>query len=868
MKFLIAIYFLLVLHLWGGNPAVHAQRQTEQTNPILDKALQMARQGALEKALKLLEGQPSTSPGYQLVQGEINLRKGRHSLALKLFQEALTAYEQQGLKESEITALCLSNMGLAYWASGNHMQSLAYHGRALDIRRKFFGDKEEAVAASYNDIGLVYSQDKPGLALEYYEKALAIYQARLGSQHERTANAYLNIGVANSQIGFHGDAVNNIEKALEIHKQLYPNGHPKVAFNYAALGRAYQAMGRGTDVKPYFHNALSIYKRFYGNKHPEIAEIHNLIGAIYQEEGFYDKALVQFQAAVLANAPQFNNTALYGLPNSRDYYNPNAMVISLMLKAQALEQQYFDKTFKPKDLYAALSALQLCDTLIHNIRNSRNNEKDKIALGAAAAEVYEDATRIALAIAEIAVQKKQYRAMAFQFAEKRKSAVLQEAISDANAKSFANIPTSLLEEEQNLKADVAYYEQKIAQKLTPEQENAFRKKLFDANAASQAFILKLEKEYPSYFQLKYARNTPSIAAYQNLLDEATALVSYSIMEKTERLLIFIVTQKQLKIHNVPLGQNFDRNVTGFRNALYYQAKYTYLQTAVSLHTQLFPKPLPKAIKKIVIIPSGRLAMVPFEALLTKQPQMEHSGFAQLPYLLKRYTVSYAYAASLFYQSTLSSQKNTQTGVSLFAPVTFEAATKPLPALPGSSQEAQAIAQAFSDKQQPVGLFLKEKALESTAKSDTLKGYGHLHFATHGVAHESTPELSRIFLGKAADTNEDGSLYAGEIYNLKLNANLVTLSACQTGLGKISKGEGVIGLARALLFAGANNLTVSLWNVADASTAKLMVNFYSAFLNSTQQQGYGVALSQAKQSLIRSEEYADPFYWAPFVLVGQ
>jgi CHAT domain-containing protein len=131
--------------------------------------------------------------------------------------------------------------------------------------------------------------------------------------------------------------------------------------------------------------------------------------------------------------------------------------------------------------------------------------------------------------------------------------------------------------------------------------------------------------------------------------------------------------------------------------------------------------------------------------------------------------------------------------------------------------------------------------------------------------EDSPELSQIFLQGSSE--EDGNLYAGEIYNLQLKADLVTLSACETGLGKISKGEGIIGLSRALLFAGAQNLMVSFWSVVDNSTANLMIDFYQNLLQDEVTKGYASALRRAKLKMIDTREYAAPYYWAPFILIG-
>jgi CHAT domain-containing protein len=158
----------------------------------------------------------------------------------------------------------------------------------------------------------------------------------------------------------------------------------------------------------------------------------------------------------------------------------------------------------------------------------------------------------------------------------------------------------------------------------------------------------------------------------------------------------------------------------------------------------------------------------------------------------------------------------------------------------------------------------DEANEGKIKSADIAKYSILHFATHGIVDETDPELSRIFLNE--NSSEDGHLYAGEIYNLKLNAELAVLSACQTGLGKYSKGEGVIGLSRALVYAGAENLIVSFWSVADESTTELMTDFYSVLLKDPGK-GFRYALQQSKVKMVNSKKFAEPYYWAPFVLIG-
>jgi CHAT domain-containing protein len=141
----------------------------------------------------------------------------------------------------------------------------------------------------------------------------------------------------------------------------------------------------------------------------------------------------------------------------------------------------------------------------------------------------------------------------------------------------------------------------------------------------------------------------------------------------------------------------------------------------------------------------------------------------------------------------------------------------------------------------------------------------LYFAVHGLISERQPQYSGLVLTLDDDPKEDGLLQVYEIFNLKLNADLVVLSACKTGLGKEVKGEGLIGLTRAFMYAGARSLVVSLWQVADPSTAELMVKFYGQ-LDGTSDKAE--ALRQAKLKVIQANRYAHPFYWAPFILVGE
>ena len=265
---------------------------------------------------------------------------------------------------------------------------------------------------------------------------------------------------------------------------------------------------------------------------------------------------------------------------------------------------------------------------------------------------------------------------------------------------------------------------------------------------------------------------------------------------------------------------------------------------------------------MIILPVGRLSIIPFEALLYEEPK-ENADFSTLPYLVKKYSIRYEFSAALILQKK-PGRPNDKPAIFLCAPVSFSEKDN-LSDLPATESEVKEIASLFSSQQYSSGLYTRDKADEKRVKSPDLKTFSYIHFATHGIVDESNPELSRIFLHSEADS-EDGNLFAGEIYNLSLDVSLVTLSACQTGLGKISKGEGVIGLSRALVYAGARSIIVSFWSVADESTAELMKDFYKLMLQ-RKDTNFAADLREAKLHLIANKNYAAPYYWAPFILIG-
>lgn len=795
-----------------------------------------------------------TNHGYLLTN------KGRNDLAIENFQRANEIFTNIGLGESKESARNLGLLGLTYLYAGKYKQAESFELRSLQIRESLFGNKNEYVAAGYNDMGLVYSPTDPDKALEYYDMALASYEALYGKDHPKIAIGNTNIGILYQGLELYGDAINSFESALEIWKKTYPEGHPNQAFVQRNLGQTYNLMGDQKVAMEFFELALSGYRKAYGEKHPDIASTLNQMGYLRLNQDEYEEAITYLQEALIANVPPFANKDQSTNPHIKEFYNGNVLLYSLHIKAKTLENKYYGKTLKLSDLLISLNTLLSADSLIDKLRQSSLDESDKIALGSIANEVYEDGVHVAIMISENVIKSKKYKEFGFYFAEKSKAAVLQASIADSEAKSFAGIPEDLLQDEKKLKAEIAFHVQKLAQKPAEEEEDKFRKSLFNLNAQYAAFTKKLETDFPNYFNLKYRQTNTTSSDLQGLIDDETAIISYMLAENLNQLYVFVITKKRMNIYHSTLDKDYEKYVRGFNNALFFNHLDVYNKSVSQLSKLLVPR-IPKSVQRLIIIPSGRLGTIPFEAL-SESAKITWTAFHEVPFLIKKYGISYEFSAGLLNQKGVNEYPNKSPSVFLCAPVKFPAKDQ-LAELPGTEKEVSVISDLFGGNVKSIVTF--NEANETAIKSGNLAMYDYLHFATHGIVDEMEPELSCIFLSESKD--EDGSLYTGEIFNLELNAEMVVLSACQTGLGKLSKGEGVIGLSRALAYAGARNIIVSFWTVADESTTEMMTDFYKIRL-SNPTLSFSEALQKAKLNMITQGKFSSPYYWAPFVLIGQ
>jgi len=859
--------------------------------------------------------------------GNVYESKGEYDKSLNYYFKALKLrIEIMGESNVEV-ATTYNNIGYVFKDKGEFDKALEYFEKALNIRIKIYGEKHSDIAGSYTNIGTIYlSKHDFNTALEYFEKSLEINLDILGEISPEVAIDYNNIGYSYQCLNLNQKALEYYIKDLKISYKIYETYNPQLAISYNNIGCVFNLLGRYDESLEYYQKALKIKLNSYNEKHPEIAGTYNNIALVYCNKKEYQKALETYQKAIYSNSTDFVDTINLSItPGLKNYMDYDDLLTSLYGKAKIFADTtknlpYFKNLSCLDKLEIALNHFQTCDSLITDVRKEISTQSDKIALGERASDIYKRAVDLMINDKWLVINEKSTEEninhsslninhLSFHFSERNKSSVLLEALAGSNALKFAGIPTELLEEEQILSTEIANCKTLKNNAANDSILNIHSNCLFNLNRTYDSLIVIFETNYPAYFQLKYNNSPIKVEQIQQILDKKTAMLSYFVLDNS--IVIYLITKDDLSIYKTILIDNFPEEVNNLCEAIQSNKKtsvFLYKDLAFKFYNLLFPDEMLKnksfkKIENLIIIPDGALATIPFEALLTENYTKEWTTwedtdyFSEMPFAIKKYNISYSYSATLFY-NTFPKENNVNIQISnvkdwiAFAPVFDDNETlndgSYINPLPGTLTEVQNIFKIFKKSGLNAETKTHKQANEEFVKSGKLHNYRYLHFATHGFVNTIKPELSGIVLSQDTslifDGNEDvfgniaeqndGFLYQSEIYNLELNADLVVLSACETGLGKIISGEGVIGLTRALLYAGTKNIIVSLWSVSDESTTQLMINFYDNLLNqkpikvSKNLNRFGKDLQIAKLQLIEKGTYAHPFYWSPFILIGK
>jgi len=785
-----------------------------------------------------------------------------------------------------------------HWRIGDLDESLKYLEKSLGIKIRLLGEYHPQLAGVNNNIGLTYYlKGNYHKALEYIQKTLEINRLAWGEHHRNIAATYVNLAACYQELGNYDKALEYLNKALPIHKRSFGENHPVIANKYQYIGEVYLHKGDYPIALDFFNKALDLHLRQPNKIALQIASLYYSIGEAYFKQHVFDQALEYYQKSIIHFVPDFSDNDIYHNPTLQRTFSESSLLSTLISKARAFEGLYWHKSHRLKDIVMSLSTYQAASDLLQLMRNSYKESGSKFFLAEKAVKIYESAIQAALQAYKM-TQKAQYRIQAFYFAEKSKTAVLSQSLQESRAKQFSGIPENLLEKEKDLRIDLAFYETELEkEKQKTKNQNVSRirdyeSKCFSLKRDYENLLARFEKSYPQYYELKYKTQTVSVAELQKSLDEQTALLEFFVGDSA--IFSFTITKDGFEVVALPKDSSFNRIVASLANSLKnVTSKADYLQGTTRLY-QILIKPLEFQIsnkRRWIIIPEGDLYQIPFEALLSENVK-DDADYRTLPYLIEQHEISYHYSATLWLNSKRESSagrpsktfagfapvfsKDVKNGSLLTEELTAFSVARPdastylitrdgktLDELPNSEQELREILKTFLYQGRA---YLHQDASEENFKKN-LKGYKYVHVATHGFINSENPKLSNLAFSQPQDRSvaEDGILYSAETYNLDLDADLLVLSACQTGAGKIAKGEGLIALTRGFLYSGARNIVASLWKVYDAHTSQLMVEMYRQIAAG---KTYSAALREAKLKMIANEETAGPQSWAGFVLIGR
>lgn len=836
--------------------------------------------------------------------GIIYDEKGDFNKALYYYNKAKEVYDAIYEPDNLNFGMLYNNFGVCYQYKGEYELSLEYFMRALNIKIKNLDDQHIDIQKSLNNIATVYfEREEYQKSIEYLTKNLNHFIQYYGDNHYVIADSYFNMASSYDKLGMNEKAKNLLDSCLMIRKAIYGNKHLDVATTMLYLANIHHKMGNNEKAEEYFKEAITLAESIYKGRNPKLSLIYEYYSGFLHDLDRNDEALNSLQNCFVNNTKSYVAKNEYSIPLGSEISQTQMMLSSMTLRNDILLAAYHSNNDE-KLLESMLHGYFYCDTIINRARQNRITQSDKINLAKFSVEIYEGAISTCYNLYE-KTKNISYLENAFYFIEKNKAGVLLEALASSEAQQFSGIPDSLLEKEKKLKSDIAFLNKKLAEQPDSVLELKIHDKLFDLNRNYEKLILTFENEFPSYHELKYSKLDLSIKQIQNQLDENTSIFSYFVGEN--KIYISIINKKQFMLFEKQKSEDFEAFIAMFRNEILHVKKDEPLflsKLANRFYKMLIPIELNQdCYKNIIVIPDGELSLIPFEVLVDKYEK--DVDYKSIPYLVKNHNISYSYSANLLFRTN---PKSLDTNVEVsqlekwlaLAPVFSDEKTNTpsersrgvieeldnigitrdenypqiirdaqISPLPGTEQEVENISNFIKEKNIEVSSNLHESAKEDLLKSEDIKGYNYLHIATHGFVNSEKPELSGILLAQNQQSKEDGILFTGEIYNLNLNADLTVLSACETGLGKISKGEGIIGLSRALLYAGSKNIIVSLWKVADNSTSNLMTDFYKFLLEQEKnKRSFSYAISEAKRKMIETNEYAHPYYWSPFILIGQ
>ncbi|RQV98824.1 MAG: tetratricopeptide repeat protein, partial [Calditrichaeota bacterium] len=516
--------------------------------------------------------------------GIIQVEKGDYDKALEYYQKALSIRMPLLGEDHPDIGRTYSNIGNVYWYKGDYDKALEYHKKDLSIETKAFGTEHLEVATVYHNIGMIYAtKGDHNQALEFWGKTLAIRLQALGKDHPLTASTYFNISLAYMEMEQFTEAIENGEKSLTIRTRIFGENSPDVAQSCHLLGNIFFENGQPVKALNYLERALTIRLEKLGDFHPDVALSYYLLGEVYAAQNEYQTALDYCQKSVIASVAGFDDKSYYHNPPLEGINHKTTLLKNLKLKAKIFA--LVARNTGSEDLEMALATYMLAAELIDKIRSGYKAEGSKLFLRETESELYENAIQTALMLYQNSGDE-HYKHQAFTLVEKGKSAVLSAGLAEAHARQFAHLPAHLLEKEQQLRIELAFYETQLEKEKfnNPRPDSTkiseLENRLFDLKSERDRLIEDFEKNYPAYHELKYQSQSASIQELQNYLPENTVLLEYFVGKRI--IHIFAVSRNEFEVISAEITDIFPSLIADFYGSAVKAKTQGYLAAAGEL----------------------------------------------------------------------------------------------------------------------------------------------------------------------------------------------------------------------------------------------------------------------------------------------
>jgi CHAT domain-containing protein/Flp pilus assembly protein TadD len=857
------------------------------------------RMGDTDKAIESFKKSLEIVKEINIPEGEgailnnlasIYKRRGELEKSLEYAQSSLDIHKETGNKSGEANSL--NSVGSILSDMEKPQEALAYYEEALGILQTINNIRQQAVV--YNNIGTIYSKlGNKQRALDTYLKVLKLVREsghKVGEAHTL------------SNIGSIYLALNEKEKALEYLQNSLPLRRETKdslgeAITLTDLATTHNELGQWQKALDMYLQALDITQKMEA-RHQEAIILHRM-GMLFVSRNESEKS------------PGYLNKALSIWEETGETFLRSGTLYELA------KLEYKQRNFDEAEKYIN-NAFQL----VENYRTKVGSQELRTSYFSSSQPIYKF-------YIDLLMQRhkqepaKGFDAKALIISEKARARSMIDSLAESRVKIREGIDPELLKREQEVQKQI---NKKEAQRIKfanrkggAEKVQAIAKEIDALLIQYKDIKTKIRINSPRYAELTESKSL-DLKDIQGLLDPETMLLEYSLGE--EQSYVWAVTSDSIKSYELPKDKDIEkaagevyslliaRNIaqkgeTPERQQIRFDKAEKDFQKASQKLSEMIISPLSKQLgkKRLVIVAEGALQYVPFAAL----PLPTRKDFQPLIVNNEVVTLPSASTLAVLRQKPLERKINDRSIAVIADPVFSES----------DSRVADSIARLNNNpRTEPVKLYIKPsdsalgelkrsandmniegfrrlrfsrreadqiaslvqqnkslKAVDFSADRDLVMSkdfsqYQIVHFATHGLLNNRNPELSGIVLSLVDERGQpiDGFLRLNEIYNLKLGADLVVLSACQTALGKEIKGEGLIGLTRGFMYAGAESVVASLWQVEDRATAELMKKFYRAMLKENQKPAQ--ALRTAQIEMWREGRWSNPYYWAAFTLQGE